>query len=123
MKKLFWTGFATFLVLVPKLVGAQGTTATSLRLDNPLGTINGPGDLYGRVIRNFLVPALGTSALVIFAYAGYLMITSQGNEEKAKKGQQAMFWAAVGLGVAFMSYIAVNFFVSALTESSLPPAG
>ena len=117
MKKLFSTTWAALLALVPSL-----TRADNLRFDNPLGALNGPGDLYGRVIGNFLVPMLGTASLIMFVYAGFMMVTSQGNEEKAKKGQQTMFWAAVGVGVAFTAYIVLNFFISGLTESTTSPS-
>lgn len=104
------------LFLIPNLVLAE-----SLRFENPLGELGGPGVLYGRVIKNFLVPALGTAALLMFVYGGFLMISSAGNEEKAKKGQQAMYWAVVGVGVALFSYIILTFFISALTGSTNVP--
>ncbi len=108
MKKFF----SAIMLFLPAVAKAQNLTLT-----NPLGQVNGPGDLFGRIIGNFIIPALGTAALLMFLYAGFLMITSQGNEEKAKKGQQAMTWAAIGLAAAFVGYIVINYYISALTQS------
>lgn len=117
MKNIFKTIRIFLLVTGYSLLVAAPALAADLVLTNPLGQISGPGELWGRLLANALIPALGVSALAMFVYGGWQMVISQGNEEKAKKGQQTMYWAALGLIVAFVSYIVLSYFFTALTES------
>ena len=81
---------------------------------NPIGyAAGGAPELYGRVIRGLLGFA-GVGALLFFIWGGIVILTSGGNSEKVKQGRDAILWAAVGLVVAFSSYIVLNFVIEAV---------
>ena len=60
---------------------------------------------FGRV----LFSIIGALALVMFIYGGFILILSQGNPEKVKKGTGAMVAAVIGLVIAFGGYVLVKF--------------
>lgn len=91
----------------------QGTTITEERntqtteLDNPLGTTSVP-EIVGRVIKAFL-GIIGTISLVIFIYAGFILLTSKGSPDKIKTGQSAIVWASLGILLVFAAYAILKF--------------
>lgn len=92
----------------------------STSLCNPLGSeFNDPSNipnLIGNVIKG-LFGVIGTIALVIFIFGGFLWMTAFGEESKVKKGWDTMIWAAMGLAVIFGSYVAVDFILKAILGS------
>ena len=54
------------------------------------------------------------SALGAFVYGGFLLIISQGETEKVKKGTSALTAALIGLVIAFGGYMLVSFLGTAL---------
>ena len=113
-KKLFFTLLGILLPLSQTL--AQ-TTYGNAEL-NPLGAIEGPQELYGRLLRFFL-GFVGVGALVFFIVGGIILMMSQGNPEKVKLGKDSMLWAIIGLFAAFGSYIILRF----VLEIVLTPTG
>ena len=67
-----------------------------------------PNVVIGRVIK-YIIGLSGTLALVMFMFGGIQWITSSGNPEKIKKGQNYMLWSAIGLIFTLTAYIFVNF--------------
>ena len=91
-----------------------GTETKSTKLDNPLGdSIKSPQDLVGQVI-NTLFGVVGSLALVMFIYGGFLWMTSAGSSEKVKKGRDIFIWAAVGLVIVFSAYNIVRFVIQGI---------
>ncbi len=90
------------------------TETPSTKLDNPLGdSIKSPQDLVGQVI-NTLFGVVGSLALVMFIYGGFLWMTSAGSSEKVKKGRDIFIWAAVGLVIVFSAYNIVRFVIQGI---------
>ncbi len=84
---------------------------------NPLGnTSGGAPEIYGRIVRGLLGFA-GVGALLYFIWGGIVILTSGGNSDKVKQGRDAILWAAVGLVIAFSSYIILNFVIKAVITS------
>lgn len=118
MKKALLILFALFL-FIPLIVSAQapanvppvGSANTpcsgDLCLKNPLGAINTPAELIGRIL-NSVFGIVGSLALVMFVYGGLTWMTSSGNPEKVKKGRDILIWSAIGLFVVFSSYALVR---------------
>ena len=50
----------------------------------------------------------GSMGLISFVYGGFLYVVSFGDEGQTEKGKKIMIWAAVGLGVAMLSYALVS---------------
>jgi hypothetical protein len=112
MKKKYWllAFILVTIVLMPAFVLAQSTGAG---LPNPIG-VNDPRIIIGYVIRAIL-GIVGSLALLMFIYGGFLWIMSAGNEERVTQGKKIIIYSTVGLAVIFFSYILVTFVIGALT--------
>ena len=86
-----------------------------VELVNPLGKGTTVFTLIGRLIQAFL-GLVGSIALVIFIYAGIILLTSAGQSEKIKKAKDALIWTSIALVIIFSSYALVNFVISGLTK-------
>lgn len=111
-----------FIVVLFSPLGVFAAPANSnsgvIQLPNPID-IKDPRDLIGRVI-GALLGLVGSIALVIFIWGGFLWMTSAGNPERVSKGKNAILWATFGLVVIFSSYILVKNVLTALTPGRLP---
>lgn len=93
---------------------ASGKQSDTVTLTNPLcSDPNNPNcvgvpEILGRVIEAAL-GIVGSIALIMFIYGGFMWLTSAGNATMVDKGRDAMIWAAIGLGVIFGAYALVHF--------------
>lgn len=96
----------------PAAGGAAAPPPTVYRLTNPLGaaTIQ---ELIGNLIKGAL-GIIGSIALAVFIYGGFLWLTSGGNPEKITKGKSTMVWGTIGLAVILFAYTLVRFVFQAL---------
>ena len=69
--------------------------------------------IIGSAIKVFL-GIVGSVALVMFFYGGYLWLISGGSSDKIKKGKDTLIWATIGLIVIFGSGILVRTVINAL---------
>lgn len=76
--------------------------------NNPINKGETVSDIIAIVIRTFL-GIIGTISLVIFIYAGLILLTSQGNPTKIKTGKDTMLWATLGILLVFASYTLLKF--------------
>lgn len=95
-------------------------TSETTSLPNPLCPDNDPNCvtvplLIGRIIKAVL-GIVGSIALLMFVYGGFLWMTSAGNREKVEKGKETLIWATIGLAVIFAAYAMVSFVLGALTS-------
>lgn len=99
-------------------VHAQGTDTgpASGSLENPLGTTD-PRIIIGRVISGML-GLVGSIALLMFVYGGFLWVASGGNEDKITQGKNVILWSSLGLALIFLSYAMVQFVITAITAGS-----
>lgn len=110
---------AIIFLILPHFVFAQTVDLAKI---NPLkqycpGGICDPAKLIGGIIKAAL-GIVGSIALLMFLYGGFLWLTSAGNEQKITKGKSVIVWAVIGLAVIFLSYAAVGFVIGALTGGS-----
>lgn len=59
---------------------------------------------------------VGSVALLIIVYGGFLWLTSAGNASQVDKGKRTLAWAGVGLAVVFGSAILVDLVIKALQK-------
>lgn len=98
--------------------GASGqvdNTPGTVKLDNPLGSVESPNQLIGKVI-NALLGLVGSLALIMFVYGGLIWMTSSGSQEKVKKGRDIIVWAGIGLIIVFSSYGLIRFILTSLNS-------
>jgi len=79
----------------------------AVKIDNPLGAINSPELLAGKIIKSVL-GLIGIISLLYFITGGFMWMTAGGNSEKVKKGRDTLIWATLGLLVIFSSYTVVR---------------
>jgi amino acid transporter len=82
-------------------------------IKNPLGTTSIP-TLIGRIIKAIL-GIVGSIALLMFIYGGFLWMTARGEAKQVEKGKDTLVWATIGLATIFFAYAAVNFVIKAMT--------
>jgi len=132
---LFFCLSFCFFVL-PNIVSAQvvggatqsgadsATTETSvetINIGNPLCPESNPNcvtpqSMIGRVI-NAALGVIGSIALLMFIYGGFLWMTSQGNEKKVSEGKDILLWAAIGVALIFTSYAIVRFVITDVIQA------
>ncbi|MBU0661262.1 pilin [Patescibacteria group bacterium] len=74
--------------------------------------------LLGINAAQLLLSIIGTVAFLMFMYGGVVMITSFGNAEKFKQGQQILIAAVVGIIIALGAYLLVDTLLDALGVAS-----
>lgn len=67
------------------------------------GRVRDPREAVMRIIQAFLV-LLGTLFLVYAVYAGYLILTSAGNEERVEKGKSILKNTTIGIAIILSAY-------------------
>jgi hypothetical protein len=97
--------------------GTQTTkTPASINLPDPLASgtthLTVPS-LIGRVISGAL-GVVGSLALLMFIYGGFMWMLSGGNDKMITKGKDTLMWAALGLVIIFMSYVIIHFIFTTL---------
>lgn len=75
-----------------------------------------PSVLVGRIIKGIL-GVVGSIALLIFIYGGFLWMTASGHSDMVQKGKDTLIWASIGLAVIFASYALVKFIFNALAPT------
>lgn len=108
------------VLLLPSILLADNSATKSSYLTNPLGTTDAP-KLIGRIIKAAL-GVVGSLALLMLTYGGFLWLTSGGAEKNITKGKQVIVWAVIGLVVIFLSYAMVDFVIKGLTKGA-PSSG
>ncbi len=61
---------------------------------------------------------LGIIFVVLFVYAGFLYMTSQGNEQQVDKAKKIMTAAIIGLAIMLASYAIARFVVNSLQTAT-----
>ncbi len=65
---------------------------------------------------NFALTIIGSIAIIILIISGFMMMFSQGNQQKLDEAKDVFKYAIIGLIVTFLSYIIVIFVQSILTQ-------
>jgi len=73
--------------------------------------------IIARIIRAVL-GFLGIIAFSIITYAGYVIMTSEGNEEKISQGKKILINAVIGIAIILSSFAIVQFIINALSEAT-----
>ena len=101
-KNLSKTSIALLIILIFSLIPVSIILANGLNIENPLGETSDVSTLLSNIV-NFLIWLAFPIAAILIVYAGFLYITSAGNEEKVKTAQKALIWALVGFGVVLIA--------------------
>ncbi len=120
MKKLLVGAFLWIFTLAWVAVLPNYTSAASGDWDNPSGDTNYLSDkndtkLQGSQLLEtikktikWILGILATVAVVICLYAGFVMMTSAGDENKYKNGMKILKYAAIWLAIILLSWLIVS---------------
>ena len=119
-KLIIFSLFLIFLLFLVKIAGAQdlGIETMDEGLDGALGEAGtDPRMLVARIIQ-IALGFLGILALSLVLYAGFLWMTSAGNEEKIDKAKGILKNAVIGLIIIMSSWGIVTFIIYKLGQAS-----
>ncbi len=102
-----------FLSLIFINLSISVASASTTNLENPLGNIDTPQLLIGKII-NSALGIVGSITLLMFVYGGFIWLTSSGSSDKVKKGRDVILWSAIGLAVIFSSYALVALVIKSI---------
>ena len=121
-KKIFKNFLLFFLIasglVIFRLALAQdfGTNEVSQGLDGALAQ-GDPRTIAGRII-NIALGFLGVVSLGIIIYAGFLWMSSSGNEEKIAKAKKTLTSAVIGLAIILASWGIASFVLNRLSGAT-----
>ena len=93
-------------------------TSLAVSLENPIAITEGDVSQMISQIIGIVLLVMGSLAFLVFFVGGVMWITSGGNEDKIKKGSQAMVWATIGIVVIFSSYAIINLILTSLLKTN-----
>ena len=66
------------------------------------------GDIFEMALKliNFAIMAIGILGVIMFIYAGFLYLTSAGDDAKITRAKNTMLYAIVGIAVAVLGFVA-----------------
>lgn len=97
---------------------AQAQTSWSTILKPRVGT----GATFTGVITGaigIMLMIAGAMAVIYLIYSGILYITAAGNPDAAKKGQQGIINAVIGIVIIVLAYVILNAVVNLANTSSI----
>ncbi|MCK5510817.1 hypothetical protein KAI65_04745 [Candidatus Parcubacteria bacterium] len=104
----------TIVIIIPISINAADDVTDMVELENPLGDdIGSPNQLIGQII-NGVLGIVGSLALVMFIYGGFVWMLAAGSNEKVQKGKDILVWATLGLVVIFSAYAVVKFVIEGI---------
>ena len=107
---LFSFSFSSFALAAPGECGTDLTDPLGLNCAAGSGlTKDDPRLVVARII-NVALGILGTIAVVLIVYAGFLWMTAGGNDEQAGKAKSIIFASIIGLVIILSAY-AISIFV------------
>src|SRR3989338_2334505 len=99
-KKTCWSIISLLLVFGQGTVFAsEGGTNARATIPNPLGDDNDTIHSFITVLLDTLFPIAALVAVFFLIFAGFLMVTAGGNEEKLSKARQAFLWTVIGVAI------------------------
>ncbi len=99
--------FSIFTIITPSVFAQPASlTGESVTLSNPIGEAN-PNIIIGKII-NAILGIVGSLALLMFIYGGFMWMLAAGNNERVQKGKDILIWATIGLVVIFSAYALIK---------------
>ncbi len=121
------TGLGVLAVILTGWVAPQPTLAVAECGENdPLGldcaastglTNQDPRLVVGRII-NVALSLLGTIAVTLIVYAGFLWMTAGGNDDQITKARGIIYAAIIGLVIILSAYAISNFIIGNIYKAT-----
>jgi len=108
IEKTLISCLALYFSLKYKIVLATTSPGSTglIKIGNPLrsGT-NTLQDFIELIIKQVILPVGGVIAVIYIIYAGFLLVTAQGNETKLAEAKRAFLYAAIGTMVLLGAWV------------------
>jgi len=91
---------------------SNSTTTYQTNLNNPIAAKDLGGVI--KTITTAFMSAIGAFAVAAIVYGGVIYISSAGNDENVKKAKSIVTYAVMGLGLALLAYVIVDFVIKTL---------
>ncbi len=117
--KLFIAHIVLAVAGLPLVVRAEDTDADK----NIFGTVDNPTYPVEKVLKNLVGYALGLVLIIAvfyIIYSGFQIVTAGGDAEKVEKGKKGVMYAVIGIIIALLAQIIVNFAFTAATGTVNP---
>lgn len=121
------TGLGALAVILTGWVAPQPVLAVAeCGVDDPLGldcaastglTNQDPRLVVGRII-NVSLSLLGTIAVALMVYAGFLWMTAAGNDDQITKARGIIYAAVIGLVIILSAYAITNFIIGNIYKAT-----
>lgn len=82
-----------------------------------LNATDDPNNLLYKIIK-LMITVMGTLAVLFYIIAAYFMMTSQGDENQIQKGKTIFLYTTLGVVLAFLSYILVQFGLNIIFQTA-----
>lgn len=106
----------------PQIPGNGGGTVSDQQLGLQYGSLSGLSARDPRLTAALLIRTalgvLGTVAVVIMVYAGFLWMTAGGNDEKVGEAKKWIYASVIGLAIILSAYALANFVVYSLVGAT-----
>jgi succinate dehydrogenase hydrophobic anchor subunit len=86
---------------------AQQVKINDQIIEGPL-QFNTLGEIVSQVVNFFLIPISGVILLLVFIWAGYDFMTSEGNPEKIKSAQAKITTGIIGIVLLVLAFLIVK---------------
>ena len=123
--KYLSAGVITLAILVlPLTVGALTASQITNNMGTAAGDLSSVGSgttglytLIGNAV-DVILGILGVLLVIYFLYAGWLWMSSQGDEKKVGKAKDILKQSVIGLALIFASYAIANFVINQLISAT-----
>ncbi|RLD10093.1 MAG: hypothetical protein DRI44_06935 [Chlamydiae bacterium] len=113
---LFFIFVMAVIFLLPNISSAQVDTGLSYMEDSGLATTD-VRVVIARIIK-IALGLLGTVAVVIILYGGFVWMTAGGNEDKVAQAKKVLLNGAIGLAIIIFAFSIASFVLNALTGAT-----
>lgn len=110
-----------FSAIVVLFSAGHAIAQASFGLEVPAATGLGSPDLKLLIVRivRIILGFLGIIAVIINMYAGFLWITSKGEEEQISRAKRILLNGVIGLLIIASSYLIASYVINRLTEATI----
>ena len=106
---------AQYAIHVAAIVGVAANASQFVPTDSPVGEDLVP---FVQRVLNLFISLAALIAVGILIYSGIQYITAAGDDGKIEKATKGITYAVVGLIIAFVSIVIVNFVINDILKSS-----
>ena len=117
--KVFQKSFAVVVATLFVWFGYMNLALADIEVPDKVGPGGQDGDLVGWIttMLTYLIALSGIVAAAVLIFNGFMYITASGDEGKIQKATKGITYAIIGLIIAAIAFLIVNFVIGQIEES------